>query len=193
MSTTSVARGEAVRQRLLAAAVELIAELGWSAVSTRLLAERAGVTPSVVHYHYSSMRALLNEAVLEMIGRGVAELDRLLATAHTPAEVIDAIFAAADRYTGRDDSTLVAVESTLAGTRDQQLRADLRAALDGFRIRFGDWLAEHRVSDPHETAAVVAASLDGLVLQRALGVELPRPATAAVLRRLVATTEQEDR
>ncbi|MFD1052553.1 helix-turn-helix domain-containing protein, partial [Kibdelosporangium lantanae] len=40
-----VTHGEEVRQRLLAAAVQLIPERGWSAVSTRVLAERAGVTP----------------------------------------------------------------------------------------------------------------------------------------------------
>jgi hypothetical protein len=33
-------------------------------VSTRLLADRAGVTPSVVHYHFGSVQALLVEAVL---------------------------------------------------------------------------------------------------------------------------------
>lgn len=41
------ARGQDVRRRLRVAA-ELIPERGWAAVSTRVLADRAGVTPSVV-------------------------------------------------------------------------------------------------------------------------------------------------
>lgn len=54
MTSPAAARGREVPQRLLAAAAELIPERGWTAVSTRVLAERAGVTPSVVHYHFSS-------------------------------------------------------------------------------------------------------------------------------------------
>jgi len=53
---TSAERGQAVRRRLLDAAAELIPELGWSGVSTRVLAERAAVTPGMVHYHFASLR-----------------------------------------------------------------------------------------------------------------------------------------
>lgn len=46
MTSPGALRGQEVRQRLLRAAIELIGERGWSAVSTRVLAERAGVTPA---------------------------------------------------------------------------------------------------------------------------------------------------
>jgi AcrR family transcriptional regulator len=55
-------QGQEVRLRLLTAAAELIPERGWSAVSTRILAERAGVTPSVVHYHFSSIQDVSTSA-----------------------------------------------------------------------------------------------------------------------------------
>ena len=61
MTSPAAVRGQEVRQRLLAAAAELIPERGWSAVSTRILADRAGVTPSVVHYHFPSVQAVLTE------------------------------------------------------------------------------------------------------------------------------------
>jgi AcrR family transcriptional regulator len=64
MGSPAAVRGEAVRRRLPAAALELVPERGWPAVSTRVIAERAGVTPSVVHYHFASVQALLVEAVL---------------------------------------------------------------------------------------------------------------------------------
>ena len=72
-------RGRDVRQRLLAAAVELIPERGWTAVSTRVLAERAGVTPSVVHYHFPSVAALLDEAAVGFLRGVVAGIDEVLA------------------------------------------------------------------------------------------------------------------
>ena len=74
MTSPAVERGNEVRQRLLAAAVELIPERGWTAVSTRVLAERAGVTPSVVHYHYSSLQALLREAVVGAMRQTFSDL-----------------------------------------------------------------------------------------------------------------------
>lgn len=64
---TAADRGGEVRLQLLSAAAELIAELGWTAVSTRILAERAGVTPGLVHYHFPSLQALLRDAALGMI------------------------------------------------------------------------------------------------------------------------------
>lgn len=65
--------GLQVRERLLSTAIELVPERGWSAVSTRILAERAGVSPSVVHYHFSSMPALLGEAVVTAMRGMLAE------------------------------------------------------------------------------------------------------------------------
>ncbi|MGH3825157.1 MAG: helix-turn-helix domain-containing protein [Pseudonocardiaceae bacterium] len=50
-------RGRDVRLQLLSTAAQLITELGWAAVSTRILAERAGVTPGLVHYHFTSLQA----------------------------------------------------------------------------------------------------------------------------------------
>ncbi|WP_288047924.1 helix-turn-helix domain-containing protein, partial [Nocardia sp.] len=51
----SAERGRATRERLLEAAVSLIGEVGWSGVSTRMVAQRAGVNAGVVHYHFASV------------------------------------------------------------------------------------------------------------------------------------------
>lgn len=52
------------RERLLTAAAELIAELGWGRVTTRAVAERAGLPHGAVSYHFSGKQALLVEAAL---------------------------------------------------------------------------------------------------------------------------------
>ena len=79
--------GDQVRQQLLRTSVELIAERGWTAVSTRILAERAGVAPGLVHYHFASLRALLTEAALGATREAVAGLGVVLAQARTPQDV----------------------------------------------------------------------------------------------------------
>ncbi|SFB41272.1 transcriptional regulator, TetR family [Amycolatopsis marina] len=185
MNSPAAARGREVRQRLLAAAVELIPERGWTAVSTRILAERAGVTPSVVHYHFPSLSALLNEAVVGLMRQILSYVDGVLESAETPAEAVDAMLSSVDRYTGADPVSLLTVEAYLAATRDDQLREQVRGLVEAFRSRFGRWLGDRGVSAPDETAAVLVAALDGLLLHRGLETG-PDPAhVSAVLRRLV--------
>ena len=177
-----VTHGEEVRQRLLAAAVQLIPERGWSAVSTRVLAERAGVTPSVVHYHYPSMRVLLNDAVLAAMREVLAATESFLDNASSPVEAVDGMLASVERYSGADPMSLLFVEAYLAATRDQQLRDGINQLADGLRERLGQWLAGHGVAEPAATAAVLVASVDGLLLHRGLGAEVD---ARSVIRRLV--------
>lgn len=186
MTSPAAARGREVRQRLLAAAVELIPERGWAAVSTRVLAERAGVTPSVVHYHFSSLSALLNEAAVGLMRQVLAEVDAFLDTARTPADAVDAMLASVDQYTGVDPTSLLSIEVYLAATRDEQLREQIGGVVEGFRQRFGRWLGERGTPAPDETAAVLVAAVDGLLLHRGLGAGTDAGPVAAVLRRLVS-------
>ncbi len=177
-----------MRQQLLTAAAELIPERGWTAVSTRVLAERAGVSPSVVHYHFPSLPALLNEAVIGVIRRVVGEVEALLTDAGTPAEAVEAMVAAVEQYTGTDPVSLLSIEAYLAATRDESLRDEIAGEVERFRHRLARWLGERGVVWPDETAAVLVAALDGLLLHRGLGTRAAAGTSAAVLRRLVEQT-----
>lgn len=178
-------RGRRVRRRLLAAAVELIPERGWTAVSTRVLAERAGVTPSVVHYHFPSLPAVLNEAAIDLMRRVLAESTAAMDTSATPAEAVNGLLAALDEYTGADPTSLLFIEAYLAATRDEELRERISELVGDFRLRLGRWLGERGVAAPEETAAVLAAAIDGLLLHRGLSGAPDAGLTRSVLRRLV--------
>lgn len=186
MASPAKARGREVRQRLLAAAVDLIAERGWAAVSTRVLAERAGVTPSVVHYHFPSLQALLNEAAVGVMRQVLAEVDAFLDAVGTPADAIDAMLASVDQYTGADPMSLLSIEAYLAASRDEQLREQIGGVVQDFRQRLGRWLGERGVPAPDQTAAVLVAAIDGTLLHRGLGASPDAGSVAAVLRRLVS-------
>ncbi|MCP3804932.1 TetR/AcrR family transcriptional regulator [Allokutzneria sp. A3M-2-11 16] len=176
--------GTRVRERLTGAAPGLIVELGWAGVSTRVLAERAGVTPGLVHYHFSSLQALLSEAAIGALTRLVDDLGALLEQAKSPEEAVEGMLTALSEYSGSDPMSLLVTETFLATTRDAELRGAVGEVLADFRARLAAWFAEHGVADPEATAAVLAATVDGLLLHRAL---LPEPeAAATVLRRLVA-------
>jgi len=168
-----------VRERLLHAATELIAEKGWGAVSTRVLAERAGVGSGVVHYHFDSLPAVLVEASVGALRTALAGLPGVLETATTPRQMLTALLSALDGHSGQE----LFVETILAATRDDVLREAVREVLVEFRAELATRLARHGVPAPADTAAVLAAAVDGVLLHRALSPDLSVDAVVSVLGR----------
>lgn len=185
MAETTAERGRQVRQLLLATAAGLIAERGWTAVSTRMIAERAGVAAGVVHYHFASVQALLREAALATIQDVLDRMLPALAAAGTADQVLATMLASLNEYDGRDPTSSLLTEAYLAATRDDSLRTALGAAVGQFRQVLADRLARAGVEAPEATGALLAAAIEGLLLHRTL---LPGPAIAELLpalRRLV--------
>ncbi|MFF0247647.1 TetR/AcrR family transcriptional regulator [Streptosporangium sandarakinum] len=190
---TSAERGREVRRKLLDAAADLIPERGWTAVSTRVLAERTGVAPGLVHYHFPSLQALLSEAALDVIRRVVAETGPLLERAETLDDGLAAMFGALDAFTGSDPVSVLFTETYLAAARDEDLRRELTALVTRFRRELVDWLRARGQETPEETASVLAAALDGMMLHRPLNPELTSAAVMTVLRRLLTRPGGDDR
>ena len=176
-----------VRERLLQAAVELIPRRGWGSVSTRMIAEQAGVTPGLVHYHFGSVQALLSEAALGTIRALVEGIPALLHDARSTGELLNTLFGALDSYQGTDPVSLLFSETYLAAGRDQKLRADLSAVVTDFREQLATLLAERGVADSAGTAAVLTAAIDGIVLHRALGLTIASATVTSVLGRALAS------
>ncbi len=68
MASTQVARS-AAEQALLDAAERLLVEVGYAGISTRRLAEKAGVNHGLVHYYFGSMENLLVQVLRRFTGR----------------------------------------------------------------------------------------------------------------------------
>lgn len=79
MSSATAARGE-TRDRILATALELIAEKGFAATSTRELSERLGFTKAALYYHFRTKEELLVALVEPGIQQFRDLLDRTTAT-----------------------------------------------------------------------------------------------------------------
>ena len=56
-------RSRETRRRLLEAAVECLAELGWTRTTVQVVAERAGVSRGAAQHHYPTREDLVNAAV----------------------------------------------------------------------------------------------------------------------------------
>ncbi|WP_210505531.1 TetR/AcrR family transcriptional regulator [Naasia sp. SYSU D00057] len=184
----STVRGREARDRLLRAAAELIAEYGWTAVTTRMVADRAGIGAGLVHYHFESVAALLAEAAITAARGMMTELESLLAQSDDPLSVLLGML---DDYSGRDPMSLLLVEAYLAASRDVQLRQELGGVVDGCRRMLEVRLAERGVPDASGTAIVLAAAVDGLLLHRALTGRPSGADIASVLRQLLPTGGRE--
>ncbi|MCE0488384.1 TetR/AcrR family transcriptional regulator [Ornithinimicrobium sediminis] len=183
--STSAERGAEVRRRLLVAAAQLIPEVGWHAVSTRAVAERAGVGPGLVHYHFDSVQSLLRQAVVAVMGEVLSVFPPLLSKNASAGAALGDMLAALDDYDGTDTTSLLFVEAYLASTRDEQLRMGLSRLLEEFRGDLASWLAMQGTRAPEDTAAVLVAAVDGVLLHRALNPGMTSSVVSPVLRRLL--------
>ncbi len=177
------------RERLLRAAIELIAEQGWGAVTTRMIADRAGVNQALVHYHYRSVPGLLREAAyVAMSAVFEPATVRLLETGDPLAALRGAIEAVAEIDPGTAESRAV-IEATVQAIRDPELNTQMREMLPMFRGLLTERLTAAQASGrigpavrPAGTAVALAAMLDGLALHRMVnpGTDI-QDAAAAVL------------
>jgi AcrR family transcriptional regulator len=160
------------RPQILAAAAEVIAERGVAATRIADVAERSGVSPPAVLYWFDSKEKLLAEALTADDDRFYEELGERLDEAATPAERMVALIETA----AGDGDFALWMELWTWALRD----AELRTAREGFDSRWraaieaviadGVACGEFGATvDPSQMALAIAALIDGLTVQAALG------------------------
>ena len=75
-----------VREKILAAAVQLFAEYGYHAAPLRDIARIAGIQAASIYYHYANKQALLVEIMETYMQRLNANLERILRRQVSPEE-----------------------------------------------------------------------------------------------------------
>ncbi len=178
---TPPAAGERTRERLLAAAVSGIARDGWGGVTTRGVAELAAVNPGLVHYHFGSMAALRREAAMWALQREVSAPTAALLEAPSIAAGLRGCLDAVAAIDPASEMASVLYEAMLAAARDDELRQELRRALDAFRNVLAARIEQEHGAEPAASAALVAAALDGVLLHRLVDSEFDAGALAEPL------------
>jgi TetR/AcrR family transcriptional regulator, cholesterol catabolism regulator len=93
-------RREDTRQRLYEAAVDLVAEQGFSATTVDDIAERAGVAKGTVYYNFPSKTALFEELLRHGVGLLTADF-RAAVSDRPPGEAVAALVRAQLEYIQR--------------------------------------------------------------------------------------------
>jgi AcrR family transcriptional regulator len=159
------------KPQLLAAAADVIAERGFAATRIADVAERAGTSAPSVLYWFDSRDALLAEALTYAEDSYYDELTERLAPLDDATERLAALI---DGSVGGLDWVLW-IELWIRALRDPDL-ASSRARLDErWRAKIAEIVAEGQSSgvfagpDPERAALELAALIDGLAVQVALG------------------------
>jgi AcrR family transcriptional regulator len=183
---------KATRERLLRAGAELIAELGWGRVTTRAVAERAGVPHGAVSYHFRGKQELLIESCLAAFVEAVP-LEEYAAQL-TVDDLVGLIQAQVTE--GLESNAALGrlmFEAMREAERDEVLRERLGSMVSRYReVLVATVRADQaRGVVPAEVSAEGIATLvtavgDGLFLHALLDRELDVAAAVAALRGLLA-------
>jgi AcrR family transcriptional regulator len=182
----------ATRERLTRAAAELIAELGWGRVTTRAVAERAGVPHGAVSYHFRGKQELLIESCLAAFAEAVP-FEEYAAQASV-GDLVDLIDSQVDQGL-QTDAVLgrLMFEAIREAERDEALRARLGAKISEYRkVRVALVQAEQERGEIPATlsaegiATLVTAVGDGLFLHALLDPDLDVSEALGALRALLS-------
>jgi AcrR family transcriptional regulator len=191
--------GDATRRALLDAAEELLISKGMAAITTRKVAEQAGVNQALVHYHFGTIEELLL-AALERVSLQVKERSQEIYSTHQSfmdgwfEEMQAMITSDFERGWGK-----VWLENlTLAANRPKIRKQYVKASTMTRKLherQVSDMLDEHGVDAGSYPAQAIVTLLDAitskLILDRLVGIRAGHGELLAMLHRIWGQVEQE--
>jgi len=161
-------RGDATRERLLEAAVELLEEGGYSVATVAAIAARSGVATGALYRHFPSKAELFVE-VFRTVAEG--ELEALYEASAVPGTVTDKLDAIVREYTGSAMERPQLSWALVYEPVDPLVDAERLAYRQTYREHLGGLLrlgiAEGEL--PDQDAELTAASLIGAISEALVG------------------------
>ncbi|MFS4103165.1 MULTISPECIES: TetR/AcrR family transcriptional regulator [unclassified Streptomyces] len=165
-----------VRQKIMAATLDLIGERGIGGVSNRAVAKTAQVSLGTLTYHFTSQEELLGQALRAFVDDEIDRLshiaDRVERADVSLQEALELARESIEERPGRH-AQIAQLELYLHATRDDGLReaaARCYAAYDRLSTAV---LRAMGVSAPERLAPLLGALIDGLELRRLAVDDLP--------------------
>jgi AcrR family transcriptional regulator len=163
-SSRHAEQSKQTKRRLMNATRDLVVSEGWSAASSRAIAERAGVNQALINFHFDGKADLFRATLDRCVDEIEREFGPWMAAASLEA-YIDTCVASIPKVR-RNKNFQFLMAAMLEGAHDAKIKAavidQLHALRDGLRIFLtGAGLPESRVG-PY--AAIMAAAMDGLMI-----------------------------
>lgn len=185
------------RERLIEAAIELFAELGYATVSVRDLARATKLTSGSIYGNFTNKAILLVEAIELSLARDLETVPTELIRSGSPMELIAFHL---EKFAQRTRLRALVIEGGVAARSDPEVLARLREVQlrhqDSWFTGFERWLTAYEISPTVDTQTAVysmwCAEL-GLGLLDALDVPTPVPVETAALFGTIFSTFGLDR
>ncbi|MGH6743612.1 TetR family transcriptional regulator [Novosphingobium sp. PhB55] len=166
------AETSATRARIVTATVELIRDEGYAAASTRRVAARAGLKPSLVHYYFPTTDDLL----LEVCRQGAADSDQMIEEALASADPVRALWG----FFVDTSRTAMSVEFMALANHRPAVREKMAEHSIAMRRRqveilerlLGDRLKAVEGFDPAGLTVILAGIGRCIVMEEGLGAEM---------------------
>lgn len=188
------ASGAVTRRRLLSASAGLIVERGWGAVTTRAVAQKAGVNQALVHYHFGSIDNLRRESVMARLMPAVQDLIEELLDDRPLPESIHRVMRLVDRFDLGTENGVLMAEAMLQATRDQEVAEAMGSIMGSWSVMLGPRIVVAqqrgvvRADIPADRLTTAIASfLDGLLIQRMADPDFDAEAAADTLITLLSS------
>ncbi len=161
-------RGEGTRERLLAAAVELLEEGGYAAASVAAITERGGVAAGALYRHFPSKAELFVE-VFRTMAEG--ELSHLREASSVPGTAVDKLDAIVREFTSSSLSQPRLAWALGYEPVDPLVDAERLAYRQTYRERLAELLRRGIEAGelPEQDAELTAASLIGAISEALVG------------------------
>lgn len=180
------AETSATRARIVEATNELIREEGYAAVSTRRVAGRAGLKPSLVHYYFPTTDDLL----VEVSRLGAAESDRMIDEALASDDPVRALW----EFFVDTSRVAMALEFMAMANHREAVRKHMAEHSVAMRVRqveifrsiLGDRLRVLEGFDPAGLSVVLAGIGRAIVMEEGLGVKMGHAEAIAIVETWLA-------
>lgn len=181
------------RMVLLDATEQLMVEQGYAAVSSRRVAEAAGLKPQLVHYYFRTMDELFSAVFARRAEQGI-EVHALALKASQPLWALW-------RFSIDPAATALTMEFIALANHRKELRAEIGRYAERFRVDAAavieETLARYGV-DPEEMSAVVAITLMTsvsrvLIMEESLGMNTGQKETFEFVESYLRRLEGEPR
>ncbi len=192
-TTASDTESDALTTRLLHAAADVFAEMGYEKSGVAEIARRAGVTTGAIYSRYTGKAELLLDAVDHHIPD---EIERLLRSDHAGESATDVLASLGSHLLDELPTGYgLLLEAIVAGRRDPELAAAIRRRVEDEDARLAKLVDEavaDGLIDPGldrlATVRLAHAIGFGMTLTRAMGLELPETdAWTTVIDRVIAS------
>ena len=163
-----------------------MAVAGFSRATTKSIAERAGLAPGLVHYHFTDKESILHALVERLIAQADQRFETLSATATSPAETLRCYVAARVGEGGEAEAAQVGVWVSLIADAlvISRVREQVSAWLARDQKRLTALFRAAGVPTPAAQAATLIAAVLGSFSLHAL--QVPGVPRAYAAPRLIA-------